>query len=148
MTRKRIIDIVRKIIDELKNGTKDLSQSSSYEEKLTKFPQISEVLIKLMSNDYKNFITDIEWVSPRPSTFRITLKNKNNFLLIWNDGEFIVEISGLRYDLRSLSSEQRAIKSLNTLTVTGPINPNKGVEIPPENNTSKPPKNTSEEPGL
>ena len=37
---------------------------------LTKFPKLKDVIIDLLTDQYEIFMTAIEWVAPRPTTFR------------------------------------------------------------------------------
>ena len=40
-----------------------------------KFPPIKDVLNDLFDFQYEAFLKDIQWVAPRPSTFRVVLVN-------------------------------------------------------------------------
>ena len=42
---------------------------------LVKFPTLKLTIIKLLTDQYDLFLKDIEWVAPRPTTFRIVLGN-------------------------------------------------------------------------
>ena len=55
----------------------------AYDE-LTKFPELKAVIVDLLSADYGKFIDSIDWVAPRPTTFRINLLNSQSFYLIFN----------------------------------------------------------------
>ena len=57
---------------------------------LTKFPKLKEVIIDLLTDQYEVFMTGIEWVAPRPTTFRIVLGNDENFMLIYTDRKSVV----------------------------------------------------------
>ena len=46
----------------------------AYDE-LTKFPLLKDVIVDLLTSDFDSFLEDIEWVSPRPTVFRIVLLN-------------------------------------------------------------------------
>ena len=48
-------------------------------DELTKFPELKAVLVDLLTNEYDNFLSSIDWVAPRPTTFRINLKNNQEF---------------------------------------------------------------------
>lgn len=41
---------------------------------LGKFPTVKAAIIKLQTEDFKDFVESIDWVSPRPSSFRVNLK--------------------------------------------------------------------------
>ena len=58
------------------------------------------------------------------------MKNLNYFHLIWNGDEFTARVTGTQYNLANLNDEQRAIKAIQELLITGPINPDKGAATP------------------
>ena len=39
-------------------------------------------------------MSSIDWVSPRPTTFRINLKNDSNFYLIYNKRGWVAQVEG------------------------------------------------------
>jgi hypothetical protein len=63
---------------------------------------------------------DVEWVAPRPTTFRIKLVNGADFYLIYDgidgkDGLFTAQVSGKKYFLESLPEEQQASEAIARL---------------------------------
>lgn len=79
---------------------------------LAKFPTLKDTVIKILTDQYELFIKDIEWVAPRPTTFRIILGNDQPFYLIYTDRSWIAKIEGKKYYLLNLSEEQNAIESI------------------------------------
>jgi hypothetical protein len=140
MTRKELADKVRAAAQKLANNSDKLETPTAaafkYSPMLEKFPKLQETLIKLMSEDFTAFVEDIEWVAPRPTTFKIVLKNFNSFHLIWGGSEFNARIAGTNYNLDSLGEEQRAIKAIQELLIVGPINPDKGSATPSQKLTA------------
>jgi hypothetical protein len=139
MTKKELADKVRAAArdvasraDKPENAT---PMSLKYSEMLYKFPKLQETLTELMSNEFTLFVENIEWIAPRPTTFKVILKNFNDFILIWNGGDFIARVAGTNYDLTSISAEERAIKAIQELLITGPINPEKGAATSSQNLT-------------
>jgi hypothetical protein len=134
MTKKELADKVRAAAQKIASSNNKLETSTAaafkYSPMLEKFPKLQETLITLMSHDFTSFVDNIEWVAPRPTTFKITLKNLNYFYLIWAGSEFYARVAGTQYDLSSLGEEQRAIKAIQELLITGPINPDKGAATP------------------
>ena len=47
---------------------------------LGKFPTLRQAIIKLQTEDFKEFVDTIDWISPRPTSFRINLKNGQDYL--------------------------------------------------------------------
>jgi hypothetical protein len=150
MTKKELADKVRAAArdvasraDKPENAT---PMALKYSEMLYKFPKLQETLIDLMSNEFTTFVEDIEWVAPRPTTFKVVLKNQNTFHLIWNGDTFTARVSGTQYNLSNLGEEQRAIKAIQELLITGPINPDKGAATPSQNLTAAPEETPEEIP--
>lgn len=136
MTRKELADKVRAAAQKLASNDKletPTAAAFKYSPMLEKFPKLQETLITLMSEEFTAFVENIDWVAPRPTTFKVTLKNFNTFHLIWSGSEFSARIAGTNYNLESLGEEQRAIKAIQELLIIGPINPDKGAATPSQN---------------
>lgn len=104
------------------------------DEILNKFPKVREILVGLLTNEFKTFIKDIYWVAPKPSTFKLILNNNQYFFLTWYKITFIVQVSGKKYYLANVGEEENAIKAINDLLKMGNPKDNK----PPSSPTSKP----------
>ena len=101
---------------------------------LTKFPTLRDTIIKLLTDQYELFISDIEWVAPRPTTFRIILANEQPFYLIFTDRSWIGKVEGKKYYLLNLSEEQNCIEAIARILAYGakaPTEPSAGGETPP-----------------
>jgi hypothetical protein len=79
---------------------------------LVKFPTLKDTIIKLLTDQYDLFIKDIEWVAPRPTTFRIVLANDQVFYMIYTDRSWIGKVEGKKYYLLNLSEEQNCVESI------------------------------------
>ena len=79
---------------------------------LVKFPTLNDTIVKLLTDQYDLFIKDIEWVAPRPTTFRIILGNDQTFYLIYTDRSWIAKIEGKKYYLLNLNEEQNCIEAI------------------------------------
>ena len=86
---------------------------------LAKFPKLKEVIVDLLTNQYEVFITDIEWVAPRPTTFRIILGNDENFLLIYTERSWIAQVEGKKYYLLNLGEEEQAAQAISRILAYG-----------------------------
>ena len=89
-------------------------------DELTKFPELKEVIINLLTSEFDNFLSGIDWVSPRPTTFRINLKNDTSFFLIYSKRGFIAQIEGKKYYLLNLPEEERAAEAIGRMLRYGP----------------------------
>ena len=65
-----------------------------------------------MTDQYGVFIKDIEWVAPKPTTFRIKLANNQYFYLTYGDKSWTAQVEGKKYYLLNIREEERAMESL------------------------------------
>jgi hypothetical protein len=79
---------------------------------IDKFPELKDTIILLLSTEYEPFISDIQWVAPKPVTFRVVLSNGEIFYLTHTDKSWIAQIEGKKYYLLNLSEEELASESL------------------------------------
>ena len=75
---------------------------------LKHFPQVMETLEQLMGPEYKFFVKDIEYIAPKPSTFKVILVNDQYFFLTWYQETFQAQVSGKKYYLLNLPEQERA----------------------------------------
>ena len=86
-----------------------------------KFPPLKKVMEDLFDFQYEPFVEDVEWVAPRPTTFRIKLVNGADFYLIYqgangeDKGVFIAQVAGKKYFLESLPEQQQASEAIARL---------------------------------
>jgi len=88
---------------------------------LQKFPTLKATLIKLMTRDFNEFVDTIDWVSPRPTTFRINLVNGQDFTMKWSGKNFQAKIQGKKYFLGQLDEFQQALDKLALLYQEAPL---------------------------
>ena len=88
---------------------------------LEKFPTLKYTLIKLMTKDYNEFVGTVDWVSPKPTTFRVNLVNGQDFTLTWNGKNFQAKILGKKYYLGKVDEFQQALDKLARLYQEAPL---------------------------
>ena len=88
---------------------------------LGKFPTVKAALVKLQSEQFKEFVESIDWVSPRPSSFRINLKNGQDYILKWMGDGFQAQIQGKRYYINKIDDYQQALDKLELLYRESPM---------------------------
>ena len=88
---------------------------------LQKFPTLKATLIKLMTRDFNEFVDTIDWVSPKPTTFRINLVNGQDFTMKWSGKNFQAKIQGKKYFLGQLDEFQQALDKLALLYQEAPL---------------------------
>ena len=93
---------------------------------IQKFPPLREIIINLLTNEFDSFIESVDWVAPRPTTFRINLLNGESFLLMYTIKSWIGQVSGKKYYLLNLDEEERCALAINRLLRVGPAS---GAEV-------------------
>jgi len=88
---------------------------------LSKFPTLKSAIIKLQTEDFKEFVESVDWISPRPTSFRINLKNGQDYILKWTGSTFEAQIMGKRYIINKISDYQQALDKLNILYKEAPM---------------------------
>ena len=117
--KNKIKDLVKKVYSSTTKSTEvDLDSPSvvSLDNErfpvLVKFPTLKDTIVKILTDQYELFLKDIEWVAPRPTTFRIILGNDQVFYLIYTDRTWIAKVEGKKYYLLNLSEEQNCIEAI------------------------------------
>jgi hypothetical protein len=101
-------------LEVIKDRKKAEIAAVEYDE-LTKFPELKKIIVDLLTSDFDPFLAGIDWVAPRPTTFRINLKNDQNFYLIWMGRSWIAQIEGKKYYLLNLPEEERAVEAISRI---------------------------------
>ena len=104
---------------------------------LSKFPTLKHALSRLMTDQFSEFVSGIDWISPKPTQFRINLKNGQNFTMKWAGKDFEATILGKRYYIGQLIGFQQALNKLAILYQEGPMGEEE-EEQPSENNFPEP----------
>jgi len=112
MTREELANRLRALTKQVySNMTITPEEAVQYDE-LTKFPELKKVIVDLLTPEYDSFLASIDWVAPRPTTFRINLQNGQNFYLIYGKRSWIAQVEGKKYYLLNLPEEERAAESI------------------------------------
>jgi len=112
MTASELKEKIKRLAKQVyKERTKGEDAAIAYDE-LTKFPELKAVVIDLLTVDFDKFLESIDWVAPRPSTFRVNLLNGENFLLEYHERSWVAKVQGKKYYLLNLDEEERAAESI------------------------------------
>jgi len=116
------VEVPKEKVDEkpLEKAGEETVLETATDKMLAKFPSLKQAVESLLTNQYGEFVEEILWVAPRPSTFRVELKNKQNFILKWTGKGFEAQIQGKRYYINRLSDFEQALDKLNELLKYGP----------------------------
>lgn len=116
---KRIYVAKTKQSDTLGVEAEDVNFDTELFPILTKFPALKQVIINLLTKQYEDFISDIYWVAPRPTTFKIILANNQIFYLIYTERSWIAKVEGKKYYLLNINEEMRAAESIARILAYG-----------------------------
>jgi hypothetical protein len=95
---------------------------------LRKYPTMTETLKMLMSDAYKDYITGIYIVAPKPTTFKIVLHNDQDFLLTFMGKAYEANVSGKKFYLQTIGEKERCMNAISRLLTMGNPIKTKGPE--------------------
>ena len=127
MTREELQSRLKILIKQVYANKRITPEEAVQYDELTKFPELKSVIVDLLTPEYDNFVASIDWVSPRPTTFRINLKNDQLFYLIYGKRSFIAQVEGKKYYLLNLPEEQHAAEAIARILRYG-VKPVEGEE--------------------
>ncbi len=113
--KEKVKRLAKKVYQE---KTKGDDAAIAYDE-LVKFPELKAVIIDLLTADFDSFLESVDWVSPRPSAFRVNLLNGQNFMLTFDPRSWIAQVEGKKYYLLNLDEEEMAAKAVSRILAYG-----------------------------
>ena len=108
MTKAELRDKIKVLAKTVYRDRVSIEQAAVEYDELTKFPELKDVIVSLLGPQFDLFVASIDWVAPKPTTFRINLKNNENFYLVYTPRTFIAEIEGKKYYLLNLNEQENA----------------------------------------
>jgi hypothetical protein len=125
--KTELADLVKTVVGKA-TGVKDITPTTTPVQPtqevhylLYKFPQLKKTAAQLFGNQYNEFIESIEWIVPRPTTFKLNLKNGEHIFLKWEGKSFQAQIQGKRYMLELVGEFEQALDKLSELLKYNPI---------------------------
>ena len=148
MTKDELKEKIKSIVNNIYNpetltGKEEITLDAPKFPVLAKFPELKDIIIDLLTDQYEIFVTDIQWVAPRPTTFRIILGNGEPFMLTYTPRSWIAQIEGKKYYLLNLSEEEQASQAIARMLAYGVTE--EKTEAGAEGETAEPPAETPEE---
>ena len=95
---------------------------------LAKYPTLQKTLEILMSPSYKDYITGIYIIAPKPTTFKIVLHNGQYFTLTFLGKAYEASVAGKKFYLQSIGERERATNAIDRLLSMGNPIETKGAE--------------------
>jgi hypothetical protein len=119
MTASELRDRIKLLVKQVyKDKAKSDDAALAYDE-LVKFPELKAVIVSLLTTDFDKFLESVDWVAPRPSTFRVNLLNGENFVLFYDPRSWIAQVEGKKYYLLNLDEEEMAAKAVSRILTYG-----------------------------
>jgi hypothetical protein len=118
MTKKLLLEKYIKVA-----VRKALAEQEAMEKRATKsmylihrFPGLKKVVEELMSPSFGRFITDVQIVAPKPTTFNVKLINEQEFTIVYDGRKnYTAKVAGKRYNVQQLSELERAQQGIADL---------------------------------
>ena len=113
LLEKYIKVAVRKALKEQEAAQKQAEKSMYL---VYRFPGLKKVMHDLMSPAFGRYITGINIVAPKPTTFNVSLINGQNFTIYYlGKGKFMAKIAGKKYYPYNLGELERANQAIADL---------------------------------
>jgi len=110
---------------------------------LQKYPTLRKTLEMLMSSAYKDYITGIYIIAPKPTTFKIVLHNGQSFMLTFLGKAYEATVAGKKFYLQTIGERERATNAIARILAVG--NPIKTEGPEGEEQVAGEPKGAEEE---
>jgi len=113
------------VVDQIPQNTAPEQPEITYESNplefmLLKYPTLTKTLTDLLTENFRDYITGVYIMAPKPTIFKIVLHNNRSFYLIFmGDDKYEAKISGKKYWLSSISEFENAIMSIADLLMLG-----------------------------
>lgn len=116
---KELKKLIREEIEDFRSSEPLTFEGNPLEFILQKYTSLDDTMVDLLTPSFRDYVTGIFILAPKPTTFRILLHNNQEFHLIYAPDGYVAKISGKKYDLRNLSEEEYAINSIAQLLELG-----------------------------
>lgn len=95
---------------------------------LQKYPTLNKTLEMLMTPAFKDYITGIYIVAPKPTTFKIVLHNGQSFMLTFLGKAYEATVGGKKFYLQTIGERERCVNAIARLLAIGNPIETKGPE--------------------
>jgi len=121
-------------------------ESNPLEFILQKYPTLNATLIELLTEDFRDYITGVYIMAPKPTVFKVVLHNNRSFHLIYMGECYEAKVSGKKYYLKDIGDLQNATLSIADLLMLGtpPQAEGPSEELPAAEEKEETPEETPE----
>ena len=130
--------------------TNDKPEELTYESNplefiLQKYPSLTETLVELLTEDFRDYLNGIYIMAPKPTVFKVVLHNNQYFYLTWMGKTYEAKVSGKKYWLSSIGELERATIEIANLLMLGSAPSTQGPEAEMTSAPEEIPEETPEE---
>ena len=115
MNKEDLKNRIKSIIKNVYHNVSKVEAIAVEFDELVKFPELKQAIVKVLTADFDFFLSSVDWVAPRPTTFRINLKNDQEFYLIFDKRNWIAQVEGKKYHLGSNVEEGQAAEAVSRI---------------------------------
>lgn len=98
-------------------------ESNPLEYILQTYPSLNRTIEDLMTPDFRNYVTGIYIIAPKPTTFKVVLHNNQSFYMKFMGKTYEVKAGGRRYYLLNLGEFENAVEKIANLLAIGAPKP-------------------------
>ena len=120
MTAAELREKIRVLALQVVGEKSKADQAALAYDELVKFPELKDIIVDLLTDEFDLFVEGIDWIAPRPTTFRINLLNGQSFILIYTPRSWIAQVEGKKYYLLNLDEEEYAAQAIARILQYGP----------------------------
>lgn len=112
---------------------------------LQKYPTLKKTLEDQMSPAFKDYITGIYIIAPKPTTFKVVLHNDQDFLLTFLGKAYEATVAGKKFYLQTVGEKERCMSAIARLLSLGNPIQTKGPDGEEQTATAEEPEAAPEE---
>lgn len=86
---------------------------------LQKYPTLKKTLDMLMTSAFKDYVTGIYIIAPKPTTFKIVLHNGQSFILTFLGKAYEATVGGKKFYLQTIGERERCVNAIARLLAIG-----------------------------
>lgn len=149
--RSRPLKEEEEVVDQLPQDTAPEKPELTYESNplefmLQKYPTLTETLVKLLTEDFRNYITGVYIMAPKPTIFKVVLHNNRSFYLTYMGKCYEAKVSGKKFWLLKVSELETATIEIANLLMLGTPPSVQGPETEMASTPEETPEETPETP--
>jgi hypothetical protein len=120
MTNKEIVRrLILREVEMMQPMVQGSFEENPIEFLLNKYPSMKQALEMLMTSAFKDYISGIYIVAPKPTTFKIVLHNDQDFYLTYMGKAYEASVSGKKFYLQTIGEKERCMEAISRLLTLG-----------------------------